>query len=194
MSHPLHNTVYARLDAIANAEKITRAELAALSREALSYVMDTHDIDLVNRLIGVLTPVNRKVAILFFTHFLPWSVEKQDDKFSRFGKMSDKTKQVKKATESIADFLSDESNTIWTWADDHIEVEQKAIDLGGRLEKALDDAINGVDTDKQHGDAVSKADILKLVMKHITSEEMMDTLASLETEAEEQVQSVMADA
>ena len=49
-AHRLHNTVYARLEAIAAAEKITRVELGALSRELLVYVPDTHDIDIVNRL------------------------------------------------------------------------------------------------------------------------------------------------
>ena len=57
-THRLHNSVYARLDAIASAEKITRVELSALSREALTYVMETHDIELVNRLIGVLPPAH----------------------------------------------------------------------------------------------------------------------------------------
>lgn len=186
MTHNLHNVVYARLDAIANAEKITRKELAALSRELLTYVPDTHDIDIVNRLIGVLTPVNRKVAILFFTHFLPWQVEKQDEQFSRFGKMKEKQKQIKRHADLIAEFLKDENQSIWTWADQHIEVEQKQINLADGLEKALGEAINGVDTDKKHGDPLSKAEVLAIVMKHITSEEMLDALSSLEQVTEQE--------
>lgn len=192
--HRLHNVVYARLDAIAQAEKITRVELGHLSRELLTYVVDTHDISIVNRLIGVLTPMNRKTAILYFTHFLPWIVEKENDAFSRFGKMMDKPKQVKKRVELIAEFLLDENNNLWSWAEENIEIEQKQVNLGDRLEQALIQAMEGVDTDKQHGDALSKKDVLTVVMKHITSDEMMDILASTEQEVQEQVDQVMGEA
>lgn len=177
--HKLHNVVYARLDTIANAEKITRVELAALSREALTYVVETHDIDLVNRLIGVLTPMNRKTAILYFSHFLPWNVEHKDDAFSRFGKMMEQSKKVKKRLKSIADFLSDESNDIWTWAEANIEVEQRQVNVADMLSSALEKAINGVDTDKTHGDPMSKAEIMGVIMQQIDAEEMLNILGDL---------------
>jgi len=195
MTHRLHNVVYARLDAVAAAEKITRVELGHLSRELLEYVVDTHDIDIVNRLIGVLTPVNKRVSILYFTHFLPWTVEKDSDgKFVRFGKMLGKPKQVKKRVELIAAFLVNENNNIWSWSDEHIEVEQKQINLGEKLETAIVQAMQGVDTDKQHGDALSKADILTVVMKHITGDEMLDIITSVADEVQEQVDDVMDEA
>ena len=65
----LKAVVYGRLEAIMAAEKITRVELGAMSRELLMYVPDTNDIDIVNRLLGVLTPMNRRTAILFFFKF-----------------------------------------------------------------------------------------------------------------------------
>ncbi len=179
-THRLHNSVYARLDAIASAEKITRVELSILSRDALTYVMESHDIELVNRLIGVLTPVNRKVSILYFSHFLPWNVEKTDDNFSRFGKMMDKPKQLKKRADLIIDWLAVDTNDIWVWAEDNIEVEQKQVDLAAGLEKALVQAMEGVDTDKSHGEALSKLDVLAVVMRHITADEMLEAMTSLE--------------
>ena len=179
-SHPLHNSVYARLDAIASAEKITRVELAALSREALSYVMESHDIELVNRLIGVLTPVNGKVAILYFTNFLPWTVEEVDGKFARFGKMVKKPKQVKNKANLIIDWLSVDTNDLWVWAEENIEIEQKQVNLGDKLAKALTQALEGVDTDKAIGEAMTKADIMALIAKQITPDDMLEALTSLD--------------
>ncbi len=193
-THTLHNVVYARLDAILSAEKVTRVELAALSRELLDYVVATHDIDIVNRLINGLTPMNSKIAIMFFKHFLPWSVEEANEQFSRFGKMLDKPKQIKRRTDMIVEFLSDEDNTIWTWAEDNVQVEQRNINLVDGFEKALVKAIEGVDTDKTHGEPVDKADLVLTMMKHITMEEMMDTLTALETQVQAEEQSVMQEA
>ena len=97
MTNNLKAVVYGRLEAIMAAEKITRVELGAMSRELLIYVPETHDIDIVNRLINALTPVNRRAAILFFKHFLPWDVENDaDGVFAKFGKMHKGEKKVAK--------------------------------------------------------------------------------------------------
>lgn len=145
MTHRLHNVVYARLEAIANAEKITRKELGELSRELLTYVPDTHDIDIVNRLIGVLTPVNRRAAIAYFKHFLPWQVEHEADgqTFSRFGKMLQGEKKVKRRMDSIAEWLKDEANNIWKWSDDNLDVEVKQKDFYALVSKQIQKALEG---------------------------------------------------
>jgi hypothetical protein len=125
-------TVYARLDAIANAEKITRKEMAALSRELLVYVPNTNDIDVVNRLLGVFTVMNRKSAIMFFSHFLPWEKETdKDGSFVRFGKMFKGEKSYNKKVKLIEAFLADEENNFWNWVDDNIEVKPR--DLGASV-------------------------------------------------------------
>lgn len=160
MTHALHNVVYARLDAIANAEKITRAELGALSRELLVYVPDTHDIDIVNRLLVVLTPVNRRAAILYFQHFLPWQAENdKDGKFQRFGKMLKGERQVKLRMDAIAAWLANEANNLWSWSDDNIEMKPK--DLGGSVTKAIERALKG--DDKTGTPALSHMDVMKAV-------------------------------
>lgn len=141
-AHRLHNVVYARLEAVANAEKITRLELGHLSREALIYVTDTQDIEFVNRLLGVLTPVNKRVAILYFGHFLPWDKEvDNDDNFQRFGKKHKGEKAIARKMAAIAEWLKDEANNIWSWSDANIEI--KAKDLAGGLTKAFDKAFAG---------------------------------------------------
>ena len=90
----LKASILAHITAIAAAEKITRASLGEISRELIMYVPDTKDIDLVNRLLGVLTPMNRATAVLYFKHFLPWDWEKDANKF---GSMMQGDKKLAKA-------------------------------------------------------------------------------------------------
>lgn len=138
----LKTVVYQRLEAIAAAEKITRVELRELSRELLQYVPDSQDIDIVNRLVKVLTPMNAKTAILYFSHFLPWDVEKDNDgKFVRFGGKHQGDKHVNRKLDLIKAFLADPENNIWTWADVNVEVKQK--DFAGTITKAVKAALKG---------------------------------------------------
>lgn len=140
--HRLHNVVYARLEAIAAAEKITRAELGELSRELLIYVMDTRDIDIVNRLLLVLTKINAKAATLYFKHFLPWTCEEDaEGNFTRFGKMSSGEKKVKRQAALIDEWLHDVNNNIWTWADANIEIKEK--DFKATVARAIKKALEG---------------------------------------------------
>ena len=186
-THTLKETVYARLDAIAAAETITKKELGMMSRELLTYVPESDDIDIVNRLIKVLTPMNARVSILYFTHFLPWQVERDaDDRFVRFGKRAEKEKAIKKKFDAITEFLAQEDNNIWTWAGENIEIEQKTVNLGDDITKAILRAMKGVDTPKQKGEAMSKAEILGVVMQSIKAEEMLDILAAVAPEPEAQ--------
>lgn len=161
--HRLHNVVLARLEAIANAEKITRAELAALSRELLIYVPDTQDIGIVNRLLGVLTPVNKRTAILYFGHFLPWEKENDaDGNFSRFGKKMLGEKKVKRKEQAIADWLTDEANTIWTWADENIQIDKKK-DFKGGIVRAIKQALAG--DEKTETPALDPMDVMAAIFE-----------------------------
>ena len=167
----LKTVVYQRLEAIAAAEKITRVELAALSREALIYVPDTDDIDLVNRLLGVLTPMNRRVAILFFSHFIPHEVEKDPDgNFSRFGKKLKGDKKYAAKLALIKEFLADESNTIWTWSDENIELKKK--DLFGPIGKAINKALAG--DEKTDTPALSPIEVVNAIFgSDLTMDQML---------------------
>lgn len=170
----LKATVYARLEAIAAAEKITRVELAALSREALMYVPESNDIDLVNRLLGVLTPMNRETAIQFFRHFLPWEVEEtKDGEFSRFGKRMKKEKQVKRRMDAITEFLADEANTIWTWAGENLEVNKVEVNGMEDLGKAVEIALKGRDTKTKHAEPITKQQVVDVVLGKIGLEDLM---------------------
>lgn len=190
--HRLHNVVYARFEAIAAAEKITRVELGALSRELLVYVPESQDIEIVNRLLGVLTPRNRISAIYFFKHFLPWVVEEDNEGvFQRFGKKDKGDKRVARKMELIAEFLKDEANNIWTWADEHIVEELKPVDLSVGVFEAVSKALKGTPATKtkEAGEPVSHSEVIQAVLKAgITAEDLMGVLDSLTAEEQQEEQ------
>ena len=109
-----------------DAEKVTKAILSDLSRQLLSVVHDdtNPDVGPINRVLDVLTPVNRKTAVLFFMHF---SGHVYSEKDKHFGKR-DKALYAKKAEAAMA-FLEDPHNNIWSWADRNVEVEVKPFTL-----------------------------------------------------------------
>lgn len=194
--HRLHNVVLARLEAIASAEKITRAELAALSRELLIYVPDTQDIGIVNRLLGVLTPVNKRAAILYFGHFLPWEKENDaDGNFARFGKKMLGEKKIKRKEQAIADWLGDESNTIWTWADDNIQMDKKK-DFKGGIIRAVKQALAG--DEKTDTPALDPMEVMQAIFEGgMTLEAMLAAVEKRQAEmaaAQEQADGVKDEA
>ena len=116
------------IESIGNAEKITKVSLSIISREVVEYIMiqadetkkASEDSSVANRLLEVLTPVNRKVCTLFFKHFLSFSFN-DDTEF--FGKKEKKSwsKKVLKCSE----FLADPHNNIWSWAERNVVHEVK---------------------------------------------------------------------
>lgn len=110
--------------ALAGSEKITKAELMVQSRAILEATHVTGDIAYVNRLLAILTPVNRKVCVKFFEHFAGFSY---DDGLASFTKKS--KKRYEEAEKLSAEFLEDPLNNVWTWADRNIEVTSKEFDL-----------------------------------------------------------------
>lgn len=152
----------ARLAAIKAAESITKEELGMLSRELLSFTIETGDVRIVNVLLGrgddgklTLTVANRKAAGLYFQHFLPFSVDADSDVIAFVKK---KGKVWDKAVEAIEAFLSDESNNLWTWADKNIDFKQKPTDYASRITKGVKKALE----DEENG--LSAAEVMTAVM------------------------------
>jgi hypothetical protein len=110
--------------ALATSERVTKAELQVQSRNVLEAVHVTGDIGYANRLIEVLTPVNKKTAIVYFKHFAGFSF---DDTLGIFTKKS--KKRYEAAHKESLVFLEDPLNNIWTWAARNVTVEQKAFSL-----------------------------------------------------------------
>jgi len=110
--------------ALVASERVTKAELQVQSRAVLEAVHATGDIGYANRLIEVLTPVNKKVAIVYFKHFAGFSF---DDNLGIFTKKS--KKRYEAAHKESMSFLEDPLNNIWTWAARHVTVERAAFSL-----------------------------------------------------------------
>lgn len=135
------------LASLVESEKVTRATLATLSRTVLEALHCTEDVAFVNRLIGVLTPVNRKVVIKFFQAFGGFHFSQEKGEFSK----KDKATYAEKREQADA-FLDDPNQNIWTWAERNIEVETKEFTLESvtkyaerALKKAEKAGINQVD-------------------------------------------------
>lgn len=135
------------LAAIAGAERITKQELLTQSRALLAALVGhgdmeatlVGDIQFINQLIPVLTPMNKKTAILFFKEFAGFHYEEETQQF---------TKKIEKDKVKLKDktvrFLDDPLNNIWTWAERNVKIEKKAFDLK-RVTKVIEQAREEMD-------------------------------------------------
>jgi len=129
--------IEAKIVTVAASEKITKKALSELSRELLAYVYETSDVAMVTRLIKVLTPVNKKVAAIYFPNFLGWSF---NEKELTFGKKA-KEKVFDKKLEATTAFLEDEANDIWKFAEDEIVLQAKPKDYAAKLTQLVTKAM-----------------------------------------------------
>lgn len=135
-------------------EMITRQVLMVLSRTVLEAHHATEDVGYINRLLEVLTPVNRKVAVVYFTHFSGFHY---DDTLARFTKKSGKRYDECDKLSTI--FLEDPLNNIWSWAGRNVEIQKKDFEL------AQVTAYMGNVLKKAAKAGVSQADLLRAVLK-----------------------------
>ena len=135
---PTISQINAKIEILAQAEKITKKQLSELSRDLLVYVYDSNDVDAINRTIAVLTPMNKRTAALYFPTFVAWAF---DETTNTFGKK----KKAKVATKIEADataFLTDETNDIWKWAIENINMEVKPKNYAGKITKLVAASLN----------------------------------------------------
>lgn len=158
-----------RLNDLRSAEKVTKAALMDLSREVFVAFHATEDIDYINRILEVLTPVNKKVSIEFFKEF---SGFKYDDKQGKFSGKDKKHYDEKKAA-TLA-WLEDPLNNIWVWADRNIEIEKKEFDAE-RLKKQAASLLK-----KATDNGFQKADVFKALMESgVTEADLIGFIESL---------------
>ncbi len=167
--------------ALRGAENITRSELLALSRSTLEALHSPDnpingDIRFINEVISVLTPVNKKVACLFFRAFTGFQYDGVAMQFTK------KNKKTYDEVQALAgDFLDDPLNNIWTWAERNIEVEAKAFDLNKSVDTLMKRATKGLDGEALNAQHLN---ILKAVMDSGISAsvliEFMDTIGLVE--------------
>ncbi len=144
----------ASIEKLANSENVTRKELKELSRTILEAWHATGNVIYVNRLLKVLTPINKKTTIVFFKHFGGFSFDDVMGEFTHKSK-----KRYNQAADLSLKFLQDPNNNIWSWAERHIEVEQKAFNIEN-VEKFMTRAIK-----QAAGVGLSQVDLLKAVFK-----------------------------
>jgi hypothetical protein len=149
------------LRAIREAERITKDTLRSLSRELL---MQIHyesklqgDIQPANRLLEVLSPMNRKTFVLFMQEFSGFNF---DEETGLFGKKNKKEydARCKLACES----LDDPHFNLWTWAERNVKVEKKRF----KLETLSKDVKRALEEEGEDGKPLySKADVVKTILE-----------------------------
>lgn len=167
---------------IAGAEKITKRVLGELSREMLDYVVtdESWDSDAINRLLAVLTPMNKSTAVLYFSHFTPFIV---DDKGVFGGMASNKKAKTKAKLESsirTTEFLVNEDANIWTWAAENVKIEAKEVDWAKRVTSAVSSAMN------EEKGGMALPEVMDAVLSAgVSAEDILAALAILYQEGEE---------
>lgn len=142
------------LERISKAETVTKHELKLVSRTMLEAWHITGNVHYINRLLKVVTPVNKKVLIKFGQHFGGFSFDEVMGEFTHKSK-----KRYDSAHKLALEFLENPNNNLWTWAERHIEVQQKPFSIEN-VEKFIKGALT-----KGQGVGLSQVDILKAVFK-----------------------------
>lgn len=173
MSNQLLTTINGRIEKLASSERVTKAELGAVSREILTYTLQQWDSQVCNRLVSVLTPRNKQVAILFFKAFTPFVVDKTTGLFSGI-----RNKEAKaKSEEAIHAFL-ESGQTIWEWDKENNEdIEAKKPNYVGNITRNVKGAIES---------GSDRREIIQAVFAGgVSAEEVMAVLAAMEDQQEQ---------
>lgn len=139
---------------LAASEKVTKEDLKILSRTVLEAWHATGQVVYANKLLMVLSPVNKKVAVVFFKRLSGYSFDETQGMFTGKSK-----KRYEAAHAEFVEFFADPHNNIWTWADRHVEIQTKAFELD-----AVTKYFNGA-FKKAQGVGLSQADVLRAVFK-----------------------------
>jgi hypothetical protein len=159
------------------AEKITKPALAEISRIVLVQIHFDGDIRPLNRVLDVLTPMNRKAAVLFFQHFSGFQYSEKDGYFGKKDKPNYEAKYHAAEKE-----LEDESFNIWTWAEREIKMEAKPFDLG-KVTAFIQNSLK-----KAEKNGFSQQDVVKAVLLGgVSTDDIMAVLAEMVPENQERI-------
>jgi len=153
---------------LGKAEKVTKAILSPLSRQLLEICHDdTHpDVQPINRLLDVLTPVNRRAVAEFYKEFSGHIYSQE----GRCFKGRDKLRYAQKQKKAL-EFLNDPLNNIWTWADRHLEIEAKPF----QIEKVTQYITNALKKAKEAN--ISQKDFIQAIIAGgIETDVLLDVL------------------
>lgn len=143
------------LERLAASEKVSKETLRDLSRDLLEATHATGDVGYLNRLLPILSPMNKKTAIVFFKHFAGFSFDETSRVFTKKSK-----KRYDAAHAATVEFLADPHNNIWTWAERHIEVQVKPFTFD-----SLADGVKHI-MDKAQKAGLSQSDVVRAAIKN----------------------------
>ena len=139
-----------RVASLAASEKVSKELLRALSRDVLEAHHVTGDVAYINGIIEVLSPMNKKMAVLFYKEF---SGHLYSEDTKAFGK-KDK-KKYDAAHKASFDALEDPHFNVFSWAERNVEVERKPFTLG-KLQQQMGSLVKKAEENK-----ISHADIIR---------------------------------
>lgn len=162
----------ANVEKLAASEKITKDLLRSMSRDVLEAHHATGDVAYINGIIAVLSPMNRKMCILFYKEFSGHLCNEE----GVFGK-KDK-KRYDEAHKKSFDGLEDPHFNVFSWAERNVEVERKPFTLG-KLQQQMGSLVKKANENK-----ISHADIIRALFAN--GVEVNEFLKVMEHMAEEQ--------
>lgn len=109
------------LSSLKTSEKRTKELVRSMSRDVLEAHHATEDVKYINEFISVLSPVNRRAAVLYFKEFSGF--QESEGMFSK----KDKKRYDDKKAAAFA-FLEDPLNNLWSWSR-KLEMEAKPFDI-----------------------------------------------------------------
>jgi len=152
---------------LAGAEKITKEVLRELSRSVLEVLHcdDAPDIRYVNRLLDVLTPMNKRTAVLYFQHFGGFYFNEKEGVFGKKDKSKNEqgTPRYEACKAASIAFLEDPLNNIWSWAEQHVKLEAKKIDFKGKIISDIQKAMKA--DPKNNPEPLEEDDVIKAVFE-----------------------------
>lgn len=183
-SNKFYNSFNITIKALAESERITKDALRSLSRGCLMLIhyesKNQGDISPVNKILQVLTPINRKTFVLFMQEFSGFHYDEDKVEFTNKNKTKEKGKDITMYDVKCAwacESLDDPHFNLWSWADKNIKVEKKAFKLD-TLKKDVKRAMEA--KDEQDNLIYSKADIIKAVMDGgLTADALIDILQAM---------------
>jgi hypothetical protein len=148
-------------------EGMTKEIVKNMSREVLVALHETGDIGYINKLLAVLTPVNKRVFRMYAEEFTGFVYDETKKEFTRKNK-----NQYDDAKERALSALDDPHFNLWTWQEREVEMEKKPYDLSkitvfmkGALKKANKEGFTQADVIKAVFDAGVDIDALIEVMQ-----------------------------
>lgn len=139
---------------LSQSEKLSKDTMKVWCNHVVDMVHAYGQVAYLNKIIGVLSPMNKKVAIEFFKHFAGYHYNKDTREFDG--------KSKKRYIQAVTDwkvFKEDPLKNIWTWAEQNIVVERapfKVEDVTKRMSSLWKEG---------HAAGLSNVDILVAALK-----------------------------